>query len=329
MKKIKYTYNPQTLAYEAIQIPLKVKVFRVLSLISSVIVTAIILYFAVGQYFTTPKEKSVQRELAQMTFKFNQLDDQVDVLSKVVDNVHERDSRVYQIVFGMEPVDDNVWQGGVGGHERFTDIVDYGQSAEVIKATSSQIDKLERKLVIQSELIEEIEEVASNREDMLSRVPSISPIRVDHLKRDIHLLSGFGPRIDPVFKTPRMHQGIDFTSPRGTPIQATGNGKVIVVRESNARSGYGYKVVIDHGYGYTTLYGHMHRIDVKQGEEVVRGQQIGLVGSTGKSTAPHLHYEVHFKGKAINPIHYCMDGLTPDEYHQLVEYASRTNQSFD
>ena len=160
----------------------------------------------------------------------------------------------------------------------------------------------------------------------LASIPSIKPVRSDKLARSVKLLSGFGYRIHPIFKVRKMHAGIDFTAPRGTPIQATGNGKII---KAGRGSGYGNRVIIDHGYGYQTLYAHMDRIDVKVGQTVTRGEKIGLVGNTGASTAPHCHYEVIYKGQKVNPIQFVLDGLSPEEYQELVNVASLENQSMD
>ena len=197
----------------------------------------------------------------------------------------------------------------------------------MIKDTKERVERLKRQLVLQSKSLDEIEQLAHNRDKQLAAIPAIKPVSEDKLKRNIHHLSGFGYRMHPIYKRRKFHAGLDFTSPKGTPIQATGDGKVILVRRS--ATGYGHHVKIDHGYGYVTLYAHMSKIDVKKGDKVNRGQKIGEVGSTGTSTAPHLHYEVIYKNKKVNPIHYCMDGLTPDEYKQLADMASVANQSFD
>ena len=189
-----------------------------------------------------------------------------------------------------------------------------------------RVDKLSRQMDIQSHSLDTILRMANEKETMLASLPSIKPVRIDKLARGLNLLSGFGMRIHPIYKVPKMHTGIDFTAPAGTPIQATGEGKVIRADRGN---GYGNHVIIDHGYGYQTLYAHMSRIDVKVGQEVKRGQSIGLVGSSGTSTAPHCHYEVIFKGQKIDPINYVTDGLTPAEYEQLRKAAISANQSMD
>ncbi len=175
--------------------------------------------------------------------------------------------------------------------------------------------------------MDELEKLAKNKETMLASIPAIKPVRKDKLNRNIRALSGFGMRMHPVYKRMKKHTGIDFSCPKGTPIQATGDGVVEAVYHK--KTGYGTHVVINHGFGYKSLYGHMSVVDVKKGQKVKRGQVIGKVGSTGTSTAPHCHYEVHKNGIKINPINYCLDGLTPQEYQALANDASVVNQSFD
>jgi murein DD-endopeptidase MepM/ murein hydrolase activator NlpD len=250
----------------------------------------------------------------------------VDQALSVLDNLHERDAHAYRMIFGMDPIDDNVRMGGIGGHNAYAKYDNYGETGEMMTSLSQRIDLLRRQVNIQSHSLDTILSLANDKETMLASMPSIKPVRSDKLARGVKLLSGFGKRLHPVFKVMRMHNGIDFTAKSGTPIQATGQGKVI---KAGRVSGFGNRVVIDHGYGYQTLYAHMERIDVKVGASVTRGQQIGLVGSTGTSTAPHCHYEVHFQGAPVNPITFVMDGLSPEEYHALQEAAETVNQSFD
>ena len=237
------------------------------------------------------------------------------------------DAKVHRFVFGMDPIDQDVWQAGVGGHNQYADLLEMSHSGEILNATYASIDKLERQLDIQSSSLTELEKQALERAEMFDAIPSIKPVRVDMLKRNVTLLSGFGMRMHPVHKIRKMHWGIDFTAPSGTAIQATGAGVVSSVR--NSKTGFGHHVVIDHGHGYQTLYGHMQDIIVKEGQSVTKGEKLGTVGSTGTSTAPHCHYEVHQDGRPVDPIHYCLDGLTPEEYKALVARASSAKQSFD
>lgn len=248
-------------------------------------------------------------------------------MSNALASMHYRDQRIHRMVLEMDPIDDAVWEGGIGGHNRYAEYKNYRHSGELMAKIRQKADKLKRQMALQSKSLDEIEKMARDKEKMLSAIPSIKPVRSDKLQRDVNLLSGFGYRMHPIHKIVKMHAGIDFSAPRGTPIQATGDG--IVVKVEHKKYGYGLHVIIDHGYGYKTLYGHMSKVEVKVGQKVKKGQTIGRVGSSGTSTAPHCHYEVHYKGKPVNPIDYVLDGLTPAQYAELVKLAEIQNQSFD
>ncbi|MEM9820812.1 MAG: M23 family metallopeptidase [Bacteroidota bacterium] len=327
MRKEKFVYNTQTLRYEKVIEPLKVKLFRVLGFLSAVVVAAIVIISIAFAYFPSPKEQTLIREIEQMKYQYMSLNSDLEMMSKVLNNLQERDASVHRMIFGMDPIDEDVWNGGSGGHEKYSNLTPYKNSGELLIETSEQIDQLKQKITLQSKSLDEITTLAKDREKMLASVPAIKPIREDKLKRNIQTLSGFGMRFHPIYKRHKMHTGLDFTCQRGTPIQATGDGKVLNIR--NLKSGYGTYVIVDHGYGYQTLYAHMSKVDVRKGQKVTRGQKIGEVGSTGTSTAPHLHYEVIYRGSKVNPIHYCMDGLSPKEYQELVNVAAISNQSFD
>lgn len=327
MGKEKFFYNTQTLRYEKVEVTLKEKLIRAFGFLCAVVVTGVFATLLIWQFFPSPREEMLLRENQQLQSVVTDISNQYDKISLVLNNLQERDASVHRMMFGMDPIDGNVWQGGVGGHEKYGELGNLPQSGDLLANTMARVDRLKRQLSLQSESLDTIISMAQDREQMLASIPSIKPVRSDKLARSIKLLSGFGYRIHPIHKVRKMHAGIDFTAPTGTAIQTTGDGKV--VRVERKRTGYGLHVVIDHGYGYKTLYGHMSQIDVKVGQKVKKGQQIGLVGSTGTSTAPHCHYEVHYKGTKVNPIHYCMDGLSPEEYQELVGLAEVANQSFD
>ncbi len=327
MRKEKFVYNTQTLRYEKVVEPLRVKIFRVLGFVSGVIVSAVIILSLAYSYFPSPKEEALMREITQMKSQYTAISSDIDMLSKVLGNVQERDANVHRIIFGMDPIDENVWNGGVGGHNKYSSLTKYKNTGELLIESREKIDKLKRQLAIQSKSLDEVEELSLKREEMMASVPAIKPIRSDNIKRNISSLSGFGMRMHPVFKRRKMHTGIDFTCPKGTPIHVSGDGKIISIKHN--KSGYGTHIIVDHGFGYQSLYAHMSEVDVILGQKIKRGQVIGKVGSTGTSTAPHLHYEVINKNQKVNPIHYCMDGLSDMEYQQLVNLASISNQSFD
>lgn len=327
MRKETFIYNEHTLRYEKVVVSLKLRILKGLGFISAVSFTAFVFFLIAQRYFPSPKEEALLREIDQMKDHYHTINKHLDEMSKVLANVQERDASVHRLMLGMEPIDNEIWNGGVGGHERYAYLTRYKNSGSLLVTTQEKVDKLARQIVTQSKSLDEILHLAKDKDRMFASIPAIKPIRSDKLKRNIRSLSGFGMRLHPIYKKRKMHTGIDFTTPSGTPIRATGAGRVS--RVLHHKRGYGTHIYIDHGYGYKTLYAHLGRVDVEVGQEITRGQQIGLVGSTGTSTAPHLHYEVIFNGEKINPIHFCMDGLSPQEYKELVEKASIVNQSMD
>ncbi len=327
MRKDLFYYNKQTLRYEKLVEPLKLKVLKITGYTLGILSLAVVFAVLIFNFYPSPKEEALQRELQQMELHYMTLSDEVDKMSKVLNNVQERDAGVHRMLFGMEPIDEAVWNGGVGGSEKYDFLTKFKNSGALLLSTTEKADKLKLQLTTQSISLDEIEEQAAQKEEMLACIPAIKPVREDKLKRSIRALSGFGMRLHPIHKIRKMHAGIDFTAPTGTAIQATGNGKVVKVQHK--RTGYGTHIVIDHGFGYKTLYAHLSSASVKVGQTIKRGETIGKVGNTGTSTAPHLHYEVHHLDKKVNPIHYCLDGLSPEEYQTLANMASTSNQSFD
>lgn len=325
MGKEKFIYNTHSLRYEKVEESFRQKAMRFLGFVCMAVFTAFLLLLAVHRWLPSPEEKLLQKEISKLEDKVKEYNSEVDRLSEVLQKIQERDAYTHRMVFGMDPIDQGVWEGGVGGHDQFENLRQY-QTGDLLIATNEKLEKLKRQMDLQSRSLDTIMALAGEKEKMLASIPSIKPVRSDKLARNVKLLSGFGYRIHPIFKVPKMHYGIDFTAPAGTPIQATGAGRV---SKAGPASGYGNQVIIDHGYGYQTIYAHMKTIDVKVGQEVKRGQKIGTVGSTGTSTAPHCHYEVLFKGDKVNPINYCMDGLSPEEYQEMVKAAETANQSFD
>jgi hypothetical protein len=325
-KKEKFVFNTQTLSYERVNVTLKMHIWRFFGFFSAVMVTAVFLLALFYTYFPSPREKELLREIDQMAHKYSQLNEQVDLMSKVLTNIQERDASVHRAVFGMDPISENVWDGGIGGHDAHPELKAFQYGAKPIRQTVERVDLLSRQLAMQSKSLDTIQALANNQQQMLACLPSIKPVREDKLQKSMNVLSGFGDRIHPVYKVRKFHAGVDFPARTGTAIQATGDG---MVTEAGWRSGYGNCVTINHGYGYESVYAHMNKITVPRGAKVTKGQKIGEVGDTGLSTAPHLHYEVHYKGKPVNPINFCMDSLSPEEYQELVNSANRANQSLD
>lgn len=323
-KKDKFIYNTQTLSYEKIVVTWQQRLLQIIEYGTAVLVVSIVLVLLHNKFFPTAKEAALEREIDQIELQYAQLVDEMDSYSKIMDNYRQRENNVYRMVFEMEPMDEYVWESGVGGSDKYEKFKNF-RSKDIMTEAAGKVDKLGRQLAMQSQSLDEIRDMAGEKEEMLNSIPSIRPI--GKLSRRIKLYSGYGMRIHPIHKIKKMHYGIDFTAPKGTPIYATGNGRIHKVTKS--RSGYGNRVVIDHSYGYKTMYAHMKDINVKRGQKVKKGDVIGTVGNTGTSTAPHLHYEVLHKGKKINPIHFCLDGLTPEEYNEMLDMASVVNQSFD
>ncbi len=323
----KYFYNQQTLQYEKAEKTLKQKIFRSIGIGASILLSFFAFHVLLSLVTVSPREKDLKDELSQVNLVFEDMSLQVDQMSSVLQNIQDRDASVHRVMLGIDPIDQAVWNGGTGGHDKYKNYEQFDYNGEQIKALKQKADRLTQKLAVQSISLDTLESLALDRENMLSSIPSIKPVRADKLKRKMELLSGFGYRIHPIDKIRKMHYGIDFTAPTGTPIYATGKGKVVKVKKSNL--GFGNHVIIDHGYGYETLYAHMHNISVELGQEVGKGEAIGTVGNTGRSTAAHCHYEVHLNGTPVNPIYYCHDGLSPEEYQELVRRASVTNYSLD
>jgi murein DD-endopeptidase MepM/ murein hydrolase activator NlpD len=316
MRKEKYIYNKQTLRYEKSNLSLKQHMIRIFG-----ITTCIAIYTFALVYLLSDSSQS-SNELADMKQKYQAMNYQIDMMNKALSNIHDRDAAIYRQVLEMEPTDMGVWNGGRGGSDKYADLRNLSD-AELLIATSKKLAKLRHQLAVSAESQDAIIKQAQDKEKMLSSIPSIRPIR--KLKKKIQHLSGFGYRTHPVFKRRKMHTGIDFGARRGTPIYATGDGKV--ARVEYKRTGYGKNVVIDHGYGYKTLYAHMSKVKTKVGQKVKRGEIIGLVGSSGTSTSPHVHYEILYKRKKINPLPFCLDGLSPEEYKAFVTAATAENQA--
>jgi murein DD-endopeptidase MepM/ murein hydrolase activator NlpD len=320
MGKIKYQFNTKSLAVEPVRETLWDKFKKFLRVVLAGMVFAVIVLSIGYTLFDSPKEKMLYRELEQLKLNYDIANDKIDILASVLEDIQNRDDQIYRVIFEAEPIPRTIREAAYGGVDRYEQFEGFDNS-EIISSTMKRIDQLSRQLYVQSISYDQVFNMAKDKADMLAAIPAIVPIGMGRQR----LVSGFGPRIHPIYKTLRMHTGIDFTAPTGTPIYAPGNAKVKEV--SRHRHGYGLMLVLDHGYGYETLYAHLSKFNVKVGQEVKRGEIIGYVGNTGVSTAPHLHYEVIKNGKKINPVNYFFNDLTPDEFEQIIEIASRVNQS--
>ncbi len=284
---------------------------------------AAIMLIAFFNFFDSPKEKMLIREIDNMTLQYELMNQKLSQISAVLDNVQDRDDNIYRVIFEADPIPKSIRKAGIGGVNRYEKLDGYTNS-ELIISTSQKLDQIAKQLYIQSKSFDEVIELATKKSDMLASIPAIQPVTNKELKR---LSSGYGRRIDPYYKKPKFHYGVDFSAPKGTPIYATGNGTIKKTKKS--RRGFGNHLVIDHGYGYESLYAHMQKYIVRKGQKVKRGDLIGYVGNSGKSTAPHLHYEVHKDGRKVNPAYYFHNDLTPEEFDRMLELAAQENQSFD
>lgn len=320
MGKEKFVYNQRTLRYEKVQTPIRTQVLRAVGLASAVAIYTTLVLTLAPKLFNISSGIGSSREMAVIKSQYEELNKQLEVMSSALTNVQERDASLYRQVLQMDPLDMNVWAGGKGGSEKHPELKNLPE-AELIQKAAEKVAQLRHQLALSVKSQDEIYSKAKDNEDLANSRPSIRPI--GRLDRKIQLLSGFGYRVHPIYKIRKMHTGIDFGAPTGTPIYSTANGKVIRVEFKT--TGYGKSVVIDHGNGYQTLYAHMSKVAVKVGQEVRRGEEIGKVGSTGTSTSPHVHYEVIHKGEKINPLPFCLDDLSPSEYKEFVSAASAEN----
>ena len=325
MTKVKYYYDHETLSYRPISSGKRLKISNLfLFLISSLLFGVVGLFTLLNtDVINTPKEILQERELSNYKLQFDLLGRRIEQMQSVLANIEERDNDIYRIYFEASPIPKEQRRAGFGGVNRYNGLEGYNSSKMIIN-TTKEIDILSKMLVVQSNSLEEIQELAERKEELLAAIPSIQPVRKEDLKR---MASGFGWRIDPFTKARKKHYGMDFSAIRGTPIYATGDGKI--VRADNRASGYGNHIRIDHGFGYISLYAHMSKYNVKRGQKVKRGDIIGYVGNTGRSVASHLHYEIFKDKKKINPLNFYYGNLSTSEFDALLAQASQENQSFD
>lgn len=323
MGKVKYYYDPETLSYRKIERK-KGKTISFALLIFGAMLLLMISGAILSSYIVeSPKEKALKRENAELKFNYEILNKRMNGYEEALANVQERDENIYRIHFEANPIPDEHRKAGFGGINRYKDL-ENSPNYKLIKGTTERLDILTKQLVVQSKSLDEIVKLAEDKEKLLAAIPAIQPVSNEDLTR---MASGFGFRSDPFTKRRKMHYGMDFTAPRGTPVYASGDGKV--VRADSRSSGFGKHIRIDHGFGYVTIYAHLYKYKVREGQKVKRGDLIGLVGSTGRSQAPHLHYEVHKDGQKINPIHFYYGNLSAEEFAKILEKASVENQSLD
>lgn len=317
MAKHKYKFNPDSLQYDQINHTFRDKLMSFLTYFSASFVLAVIYFLVFSHFFDMPKEKILKREVTQMSLQYEILNKQLDHISYVLEDIQNRDDNIYRVVFNSEPIPKSIRTAGFGGVNRYADLDGY-ENSDLIIETARRLDILKKQAYVQSTSYDEVIDLAVNNEIMLASIPSIQPVAI----RDQRRIAGFfGRRTHPIYKTPHHHSGHDISAPLGTDVYSTGKGVISRVVRSRARRDYGTFIEVDHGYGYKTFYAHLDEVNVRVGEEVTRGDVIGLVGNTGASTAPHLHYEVRLNGRAVDPINYYFNDLSADEYDAMIEMS--------
>lgn len=323
MAKVRYHFNTSSLKIEKVKVTFKQRLLRILSVFFTGLVFATLVLIFAYNFLDSPKERMMQREIDQYKLQYAILNDRLEKVQAVVSDLRERDDDIYRVIFESEPIPSSVREAGYGGADRYAKLEGYKNSDIIINATR-KLDLITSQLYVQSKSFDEVFELAKRKEELISAIPAIQPIS----NKDLHRIgSFFGYRTDPFYKVTKLHEGVDFTAPVGTEIYSTGDG--VVVKLEYSLGGYGNMIVVDHGFGYETLYAHMSRMNVRQGQKVRRGQVIGFVGNTGKSTAPHLHYEVRKNGQSIDPINFFFNDITPQEYALMIEQSQHPSQTLD
>ena len=321
MNKQKYKFNPESLKFDKARTSVTRTIVKVFTFVTATLAVTVVYYLAYSQLFNTPKERVLLREIEQMTVTYASLTQNLQKINYVLADIQLRDSNIYRTIFESEPVTQTVLRAGFGGVSRHEALEGYSKDDLMIEK-NQRINMLSNQLLLQSKLMDETMEIVQERSEQMRFIPAIQPIENDDLARTA---AGFGMRMHPFYRTQRLHEGIDFAAPVGTPVRATADGVVV---EAGAGSAQGHRIIIDHGYGYKTVYAHLDRFHVRTGQRVRRGEKIGEVGNTGLSIAPHLHYEVHKNGTPVDPINYFFGELSPADFARI-RNLSNLGRTFD
>jgi murein DD-endopeptidase MepM/ murein hydrolase activator NlpD len=323
MPPTKYKFNPESLSFDRIRLGIRTLLFRSLAYFIGSVFIALIYWTIFAAFFDSPKEKALKREVQQMTIQYELIHREMADVENVLVDLQKTDDNLYRTIFEAEPIPSTLRDGGMGGVNRYEALEGYNNSNLVIE-TANRLDKIRKKIYVQSKSFDDLIKLAKNKEAMLKCLPAIIPISNKDLTRTA---SGYGWRIHPLYRISKFHYGMDFTAPLGTDIYATANGTVVGVL--TAQRGLGKHIIIDHGFGYSTIYAHLSNFNVRVGQKVQRGDIIGFVGSSGTSVANHLHYEIKLNGVNVDPVNYYFEDLSAADYEKMVEIASKTGQSFD
>ncbi len=324
MSKVKYKFNKKSLTFDRVQTTFRKRLLYFFTHLSTGVVFAAVVMILAYNFIDSPKERAQKREIEQMKLQYQFLNEQLDKVTKILDDLQDRDDNIYRVIFEAEPIPNSIRSAGIGGIDKYEALKGYSNSDLIIE-TEKTMDRIMSRLYVQSKSYDEVFGLAKNKEKMLASIPAIQPVNNQDLRR---VGSYFGMRMDPFYKVRKFHEGMDFSAPVGTEIYATGNGTVTVAAR-DIQGGYGNMVRIDHGYSYQTVYAHLSRIFVRPGQKVLRGQIIGYVGNTGKSTSPHLHYEVRKNGVPLNPIYFFFNDITPEQFQMMLELSARPSQTMD
>ena len=325
MKRVKFYYDSEKLAFKQIVTKNSTKIgYVMLFLLASTLFGFLgVFILSNTNFFETPKSKLLARELEIMKLNYNLLNGKIALMDEALAAIEERDNSIYRVYFNSDPISNEVRRAGLGGKNRYKDLEDFNTSDLIIGSTK-KVDEIMKALAVQSVSLDEITKLAKRKALLLKSIPAIQPVKNEELKQ---MASGFGYRSDPFTKIRKFHKGMDFSAKSGTPIYATGDG---LVKKADAKvSGFGNHIEINHGYGYMTLYAHLSKYKVRAGQKVKRGDIIGYVGSTGRSEAPHLHYEVHKNGEVVNPLNFYYGSISAKEYVLITKLANQENQSLD
>ncbi|HAH23382.1 MAG TPA: peptidase M23 [Prolixibacteraceae bacterium] len=323
MAKVKYRFNAHTLSYDKIVISFKTKIKRFLAVSSTTLLTSILIAIGILQFYESPRMRMLHKENERLLTQYQLFYKDLNKVERVLSEIEQRDNNLYRVIFESDPIPSTIRRAGFGGVNRYSQLESFDNSELVIK-TAEKLDIVSKQAYIQAKSYDEVMQLALNKEKLISSMPAIMPISNKSLKSTA---SGWGYRFHPIYKINQFHYGMDFAAKIGTKIYATGDGVVKDVQSIGG--GFGKFIVIDHGFGYETLYGHMSGFNVKVGDRVKRGSIIGFVGSTGSSTGPHVHYEVHKNGTPVNPQYYYFKDLNAQEYEKMVTISSNIGQTFD
>jgi murein DD-endopeptidase MepM/ murein hydrolase activator NlpD len=322
-KKIKYVFNHKTLSFEHARLTARHYILKILSYLSTSVVFTVVFVLIGTYFFDSPKERMLRRELRQYELQFRLINERLEKLQVVLNDMADRDDNIYRVIFESEPIPTEARKAGIGGADRYKDLEGY-RNSDILIQTAERLDQITARMYVQTKSFDDVYQMAINKSRLLASMPAIQPISNHDLRR---LSSYFGYRTDPYYKVMKFHEGVDFSATPGTEMVATGDG--VVFSAERSKSGYGNQIIIDHGFGYKTMYAHLQSFKVRTGEHVNRGQIIGNVGSTGKSTSPHLHYEVWKNNKPVDPINYFFNDLSPEQYEEMLNLSQRPSQTMD